>query len=149
MRMEKTTILLIRHGETDWNVQGRWQGQADIPLNEKDKRQARLLAERLATWPIRAVYCSDLQRAAETAAIIVEEIGQEPVAMETWRERHGGQFSGLTRRDIRERHPEIWARMKTGYGEVPGGESSHAIKKRVSRAFESLIRQHARETVAT
>ncbi len=146
--METTTLLFIRHGETDWNAEGRWQGHTDTPLNDTGRRQAQLLAQRLRAWPISAIYCSDLQRAAETAAILGEKIGKKPVALEAWRERHVGQFAGLTGRDIRERHPDVWARMTKGYLDVPGGESSRAVQQRVSGALETLLRQHSGETVA-
>lgn len=146
--MDKTTILLIRHGETDWNAEGRWQGHTDIPLNETGRRQARLLAQRLRDWPISAIYCSDLQRAYETAAIIAQQVGLECIVDDVWRERDNGQFAGLTSLDIRERHPEIWARMKQGFVEVPGGESTNALFRRVRSGFEKLVRQHSREIVA-
>lgn len=146
--MTKTTLLLIRHGETDWNAEGRWQGHTDIPLNESGRRQAQLLAQRLQKWPISAIYCSDLQRAAETAAIIGKRIGHEPLVEKAWRERHNGQFSGLTGREIQQRHPEIWARMKRGFVEVPGGETTHDLQQRVSGALQELMRRHAGEMIA-
>ena len=143
-----TTILLIRHGQTDWNAQGRWQGHVDIPLNEVGRQQALLLAERLQAWPISAIYCSDLRRAAETAAIIARQLDLEPVVDQLWRERHGGEFQGLTQLEIEERHPQSWARLKQGIVDLPGGESSQALYSRVQAALDELLRRHAGEIVA-
>ncbi|MCP5095378.1 MAG: histidine phosphatase family protein, partial [Chloroflexi bacterium] len=74
-----TTLLLIRHGQTDWNVAGRWQGHADIPLNEIGKAQANALAERLADWPIKAIYRSDLMRCVQTATAVSNTTGITPI----------------------------------------------------------------------
>ena len=146
--MSRTTILLIRHGETDWNAAGRWQGHIDIPLNEVGRQQARLLARRLEAWPIRAIYCSDLKRAAETAAIVAEHLGLEAVADQVWRERHGGDFEGLTEFEIEERHPQSWAKLRKGIVDLPGGEAPYVLRKRVQGAFDELLKQHVGETVA-
>ncbi len=146
--MTTTTILLIRHGETDWNAEGRWQGQIDMPLNEVGRQQARLLARRLQAWPISAIYHSDLKRAAETAAIIAEHLDLEPVADQMWRERHGGAFEGLTQVEIEERHPQSWARLQQGIIDLPGGETPDVLRSRVQAAFDTLLERHAGETVA-
>jgi broad specificity phosphatase PhoE len=91
-----TTLLLVRHGETDWNAEGRLQGHTDTPLNELGRRQARALAEELAGDGIEAVYSSDLARARETAEIVGARLGL-PVALEPdLRERDWGTWEGLT-----------------------------------------------------
>ena len=88
--MDMTTILLVRHGQTAWNANGRWQGHADVPLNETGRGQAEAIAQRLAgqmEWEISALYASDLERAAKTAVIIGNAIGHTPIFDPIWRER--------------------------------------------------------------
>lgn len=143
-----TTVLLIRHGQTDWNAAGRWQGHTDIPLNEAGRRQARRLAERLSHWPISAVYSSDLERAAGTARILAGTLGLQPVYDEVWRERLGGAFEGLTPSQIERAQPEAWRNLLQGVTDPPGGESPEQLHERVSSAFDELLRRHVGETVS-
>ena len=89
-----TTIILIRHGLTDWNEEGRWQGNEDIPLNTTGIAQAQALGRRLASWPIESLYSSDLRRAAQTAAILGEAVDLQPIHDPSWRERDVGAFQG-------------------------------------------------------
>ncbi len=97
-------LLLVRHGQSEWNAQGRWQGQADPPLTDVGRAQARAAAHALGA--VDAIFSSDLQRAAETAAIISEQLGVGPVVVDAgWRERDAGEWSGLTRDEIHERFP--------------------------------------------
>jgi broad specificity phosphatase PhoE len=100
-----TTILLARHGETDWNRDGRFQGWADPPLNETGRGQAQALAIQLADVPIDAVFSSDLRRAHETALIVAEPHGIPVVVDQGLREIDVGSWSGLTRTEIEERFP--------------------------------------------
>lgn len=100
-----TTFVLVRHGETDWNREGRWQGHADPPLNETGRRQAHEVAERLAEMPLDAIYSSDLRRALETAEIVGARKGMTPRPMASLREVDVGSWSGLTRTEIAERSP--------------------------------------------
>ena len=143
-----TTILLIRHGQTDWNVAGRWQGHTDVPLNETGRSQARLLVERLRDWPITAIYSSDARRASETAAILGRALEMEPATDHRWRERHAGLFQGLTRDDILEQYPDAWRKLQQGIVEPPEGESYAALRRRAEAAFAALREQHPREMVA-
>jgi broad specificity phosphatase PhoE len=91
-----TTLLLVRHGETDWNAEGRLQGHTDRPLNDFGRRQAAALADRLAGDGIDAVYASDLARARETAEILAERLGLPVVTDPDLRERNWGNWEGLT-----------------------------------------------------
>src|SRR5438876_6692501 len=90
-----TTLILARHGETDWNRDGRFQGHADPPLNDRGREQARSLADALADQPIEAIYSSDLRRAHETAQIVAQRQGLEVLVDPDLRERDVGEWSGL------------------------------------------------------
>ncbi len=99
-----TRILLVRHGESEWNAAGRWQGQADPPLTALGRRQARAAAAALG--PVDAIAASDLERARATAEILAEELGVGPLLLdEGLRERDAGEWSGLTRADIHREWP--------------------------------------------
>ena len=91
-----TTLLLVRHGETDWNADGRLQGQTDRPLNDFGRRQADRLAGELETDEIEAIYSSDLARARETAEIVGERLGLPVVLDPDLREKDWGTWEGLT-----------------------------------------------------
>ena len=91
-----TTLLLVRHGETDWNAERRWQGHADVPLNDRGREQARTLADRLAGERIDAIYTSDLGRARETAEILAARLGVPVVTDPDLREIDVGSREGLT-----------------------------------------------------
>ncbi|MFW5941293.1 MAG: histidine phosphatase family protein [Chloroflexota bacterium] len=148
--MSSTIALLIRHGETDWNVARRWQGHRDIPLNQTGREQAGVLARRLARWPrpITAIYASDLKRAEETGSIVARHLDLECVVDAVWRERHGGIFQGLTRDEIVDKHPEAWARYRRGGVDLPGGETMEQLRQRIARGTEALLERHPGETVA-
>lgn len=91
-----TTLLLVRHGETDWNADGRLQGQTDRPLSDFGRRQARRLAEELADEQLEAIYSSDLSRARETAEIVADGLGLPVVLDPDLREKNWGTWEGLT-----------------------------------------------------
>jgi probable phosphoglycerate mutase len=96
-----TTLLLVRHGETDWNAERRWQGHADIPLNERGRNQARALAEELAAGErIEIIYSSDLARARQTAEIVADRLGVELVLEPDLREIDVGSRQGRTWMEI-------------------------------------------------
>ncbi|MDG2111286.1 MAG: histidine phosphatase family protein [Actinomycetota bacterium] len=103
--MTATDILVIRHGESEWNAAGRWQGQADPPLTSVGRRQAEIASENVQ-GSFDLVASSDLSRAHETAKIIAARLAAEPVVtLEALRERHAGPWQGLTRIEINERWP--------------------------------------------
>ena len=133
-----TTILLARHGETDWNRDGRFQGWADPSLNDAGRAQARALAERLRDVPFDAVYSSDLLRARETAEIVAAPHGVEVVIEPGLREVNVGAWSGLTRAEVEARFP---------HGERPGGETRDEHTARVLAAAERLARAHPHDRI--
>lgn len=146
----KTTLYLIRHGETAWNASGRWQGHADVPLNDIGKEQARLLANRLRAERMHfdAIYSSDLSRAFQTAWAIGAALGVAVQLFPPLREIDLGTWSGLTRDQVQERYPVEFALLERGQ-DIPrgGGESNAALSKRVTEAVGALAAQHPGETL--
>lgn len=131
-------IYLIRHGQTDWNADGRWQGHEQIPLNEDGIMQARALAAYLRHHPVSRIYSSDLVRALKTAEIVGEALGLTPIVDVRLRELHLGVLQGLTRAQIEQQHPqelEGFARDYLGY-RVTKGESRLELQQRAYAAFE-------------
>jgi broad specificity phosphatase PhoE len=127
-----TRVLMTRHGQSEWNASGRWQGQADPPLTNHGRLQAREAMQALGS--LDAVWASDLQRATETAVIIANGLGVGPVVVDAdLRERHAGEWSGLTRAEIEERYPGYLAERRR----PPGWESDESL---VERALRALIR---------
>ena len=141
-----TRILLARHGETDWNRIGRWQGHADPPLNATGRRQAAELAERLARDGIVAIYASDLQRASETARVVGTRLGLGVVEDAELREIDVGSWSGLTRAEVAKRFPDGFARWQAGdIGH--DGEAREQLTARVVAAVERIAGAHEGATV--
>jgi len=130
-------ILLARHGETVFNVEGRWQGQADSPLTDRGRAQAAELARALADEQIAAVYSSDLGRAANTASEVAS-LHQLPVTTEArLREIHVGAWTGKNREEIDLDYPggrKAWATQPSAY-QLPGGETIGP--RRVARSSSS------------
>ena len=145
-----TEVILIRHGETDWNVQGRFQGQIDVPLNALGQRQAARMAERLSLERVDAFYCSDLLRTRQTAepAALKLELTAEPDA--GLREQHFGILEGLSFDEVQQRHPQQlaeWLRYDPDYA-LPEGESVRSFHARVVGAVQALAVRHAGQTLA-
>jgi broad specificity phosphatase PhoE len=146
---EPTTLILLRHGETEWNLSGRWQGQAaDTRLTELGRQQARVVALRLRSYPIHAIYSSDLLRAFETAQIVGQALGVAPLADPALRESDIGAWTGLTWEEIAARFPNEVAAMQAGQ-EVRrgGGESFGELQVRLAAATEQIAARHAGQTV--
>jgi probable phosphoglycerate mutase len=145
-----TRIFAIRHGETAWNVDNRIQGQLDVPLNAKGRWQAVRLATALADEDISTIYCSDLQRARETAEAVAGRAARELVDDRDLRERHFGIFEGLTWREIEVRWPaesERWRRRDPEFG-PEGGETLQRFYARSVEAATRLARRHPGEAIA-
>ena len=137
-----TTILLARHGETDWNRDRRWQGHADPPLNAAGRAQARALAVRLAGVPIEAVYASDLRRAIETAEAVAATRSLPVATDPLLREIDVGEWSGLTTAEIVERFPVGYARHEAGGDGWEDGEPHAAMSARIVAAVTRIARSH-------
>ncbi len=141
--MAATTIVLVRHGETDWNRDGRIQGKTDVPLNDRGREQARALAGELAGSSFDAVYSSDLSRARETAEILAAAIRLPVVVDPALRELDFGLWEGLTGEEVRERWPEMYERWATvGLDAHDGGESHEELSARVLGAVRRLAVIH-------
>jgi broad specificity phosphatase PhoE len=142
-----TTIVLVRHGETDWNRENRFQGHADPPLNDRGRAQARQLASELRAESFIAAYTSPLRRAHETAAIVAAELGLEPVSYDALMEVDVGSWSGLTRDEVGQRFPEGYARwLEYGHG-WDDGESYEELGDRVVSGLLEIARMHPGERV--
>jgi broad specificity phosphatase PhoE len=137
-----TTILLARHGESDWNAAGRWQGQTDRPLTELGRRQARLLGRELATARVEAGYASDLRRAWETAELALEGRGISVVRLPSLREVDVGSWAGLTAKEVEERFPEQFQCWRGGGTGWRGGETYDAMADRAVSTLRQIASRH-------
>jgi probable phosphoglycerate mutase len=147
---QPTRVLAIRHGETAWNVDGRIQGQLDVPLNETGRWQVHRLALAVAEEDIAAVYSSDLLRALETAQAVARGSG-DPVVTDTGlRERGFGTFEGMSYAEINERWPDMgerWRRRDPTFG-APGGETLNEFYARSIATASRLAALHPGQTIA-
>jgi probable phosphoglycerate mutase len=125
--------VLWRHGQTIWNVERRFQGQTDIPLDDTGEAQAEYAARRLATLRPDAIFSSDLTRAAGTAAPLARLTGLAVILDKDLRERSGGSWEGLTDREIAERYPAERASWNP-----PDGEPTTAVADRVAGALRRV-----------
>lgn len=142
-------LLIVRHGETVWNHQGRIQGHTDVALSERGQQQSRLLAARLAETPIDAAYCSDLRRASETAEAILQDRPPPPLQpTPRLREYHKGAYEGLTDAEIRRKFPgEYPAYLTKDLDFAPdGGESVRAVSVRMAAIINEIKARHLGET---
>jgi probable phosphoglycerate mutase len=130
---EQVTLLLWRHGQTDWNLERRFQGQIDVGLNATGRQQAERAARLIAALRPDAIYSSDLARAASTAEALARLTGLPVNLDKDLQERYGGAWEGLTDKEIREFYPgehQIWS--------PPEGEPIAAITVRAAEAFERI-----------
>jgi 2,3-bisphosphoglycerate-dependent phosphoglycerate mutase len=142
--MNKTKIVAIRHGETEWNVKGKYQGQLDSPLTETGKVQSSAAGFGLTRFCFDAFYSSDLGRAVQTSEIISGEIELGYEYEKNLRERNLGKIQGLTKDEFREKHP---AEFKMAMGNnpdyiIPDGESERQRFERAITCAETLAEKH-------
>jgi len=146
----KSNWFFIRHGETDWNVEGRFQGQSsDIPLNENGRKQIRQAVLKLKPYNIDLIISSDLKRARESAEIMGKELGAEMIFDPTLRERKYGILEGLTRKEIEEKDlNHYYQKMKERDFVLPeGGESQKEVSERVHSALLHHKNNHHHKNV--
>jgi len=139
-----TTFILIRHGETDWNIEGRYQGQADPPLNSKGVSQAFQLAEEISKTDINLIYSSPLKRARETAKIVAESLRLPLYTDSRLMEIHQGDWQTRLRSEIEALYPDLFRKWETRPWEVtpPGGETLIKVQERVYKAVEDIATDH-------
>ncbi len=139
-------ILLLRHGETDWNLQGRCQGVSDLDLNSSGLRQAQEVARNLHRAPIAGIYSSNMRRAIQTAELVRQHHTDLPVLIDRdFRELDHGYLEGLTFDEIKSRYPEFIGRWRVAPSElkVPGGESLAEVDLRSWDALQRVVQRHA------
>ncbi|HEX8137851.1 MAG TPA: histidine phosphatase family protein [Pyrinomonadaceae bacterium] len=141
---EVTRVLLIRHGQSLGNAEGRFGGHTSTPLSERGRRQAEATAEALCSEPLSAIYSSDLPRAIETAMPLARLTGLEVHLTEAFRERSVGVMEGLTFEEAAAQHPEQYAALiRRDFEHVLlGGESYRQMLDRASRELDAAIEQH-------
>lgn len=143
-----TKLILIRHGQTNWNLKKRYSGFLDVSLNKNGKIQARKLCERLKNEDVHRVYSSDRKRAIQTARIIFS--GAEIKKIPDLREVHFGIFEGLTYKEIMRKHPVIFKKWLNDPFSItiPKGESLNNFKKRIIKSLKNIIARNKNKTVA-
>ncbi|MDE0822471.1 MAG: histidine phosphatase family protein [Dehalococcoidia bacterium] len=143
------TLLIVRHGETEWNAEGRIQGHTDIGLSEKGAEQARSLGQRLADRQIDVAYSSDLKRTSETAKLALG--GRDITLNETprLREYNKGIFEGMTLSEIQEKFPAEYPKyLEKDLSYAPeGGETTRDVSTRMASIFSEIKANHLDETV--
>lgn len=147
--MQRTQLIIVRHGQTEWNIKGIRQGHLDSQLTAKGLLQANALGERLARERFSALYSSDLGRAVQTAKAITERTGHAIVTDARLRERHLGIFQGLDSVEIGERYPEERRLLRTQGPDyvIPQGESMRQQVERNVACFNELAQMHVGETI--
>ena len=144
-----TQLCLVRHGQTDWNLEGRYQGQSDVPLNENGLAQAKSLTEQLKGQTFSAIYSSDLMRARQTAELIAKMLGITMQIEPRLREINQGEWEGVLVDDIKARYAEIWSQRTVDPANVrpPGGETVGEVATRVYAALDDIARLFPTEHV--
>jgi probable phosphoglycerate mutase len=149
--MNTTRFCLVRHGETNWNVERRLQGHTDVDLNQRGVAQAMQMAKAIKAIDLQfdVLYTSDLQRAAKTAGAIESVFNTKAIVNESLRERHLGVLQGLRTDEAPEREPELWESHITRdiHQDLRGGESIANFAQRINTALEQIRQQHIGKTI--
>lgn len=138
-------VLLIRHGETEWNREEVFRGRADVPLSERGREQGRLVAEALKERPIEAVYSSPLSRARDTAQPLAEALGLGVVVDERLVDMSFGEWEGRPRTEVERDQPEVYQRWLEAPERfrAPRGETLREVRERAWAALEEIAARHA------
>lgn len=145
-----TTLCMIRHGQTKWNIEGRYQGQSDVDLNEVGFSQAEKLALGLAGEKFDAIFSSDLMRAKNTALAIARQHNLDVKVDRRLREIHQGEWEGLLVQDIQEKYEEVWRQREIDPADMrpPGGESVEEVAARVYAALDDIALAYPQGRIA-
>jgi len=145
-----TRIVLVRHGQTEWNKEERFRGRVNIDLDEVGIRQARATAERLARWEVAAIYSSPLKRAMATAEAIAQRLGLQVEMLDGLNDMHFGVWQGLSIPDARKNYSELFKIWRNSPQQVriPQGETLDEVQNRVVATIDHLVTKHENETVA-
>ena len=141
-------LMLVRHGETEWNVQRRYQGQSDVPLSEIGNQQAESIAGRLAGQEIDAIYASDLKRAWQTAQVIAAQTGLDVISEPRLRELKFGILEGLTFEEAEEKYPEMITAWLDDFNNTPErAETIDMFNARIVSLLDDLKVKHDEQVV--
>ncbi|MBI4216814.1 MAG: histidine phosphatase family protein [Chloroflexi bacterium] len=145
-----TRLYLLRHGESRWNQEGRYQGRLDPELSPLGRRQGRALARHLRGLPLEALYSSPQRRAWDTAALVARGRALTPQSLEELRELDHGEWNGKLWTEAQAAYPELWAQWLAHPERVtmPGGESLEEVRRRTRRVLKLVRERHPREHVA-
>jgi len=143
-----TKLILIRHGQTEWNLKKRYCGYIDLELNKNGKLQAGKLHKKMKCQVVHKIYASDRKRAIETAKIVFKN--QHIKILPGLREIHFGVFEGLNHDEILEKYPQIYKKwLKDPYCiTIPKGENLNIFKRRVVSAIKKIVKENLGKTVA-
>jgi probable phosphoglycerate mutase len=148
--MDKTVLILIRHGETQMNVGNIFRGRMDIDLTDNGRLQARQLAEALRAYPVAAVYTSPLRRAQATARSVAAVHGVAPMIDENFHNICLGEWEGTPKDEVKARFPELWRQwvFSPETATIPGAETLGQMRARIGRGLANLLERHGGQTVA-
>jgi broad specificity phosphatase PhoE len=135
-------IILIRHGQTQWNKEELFRGRSDIPLDDVGMKQAKAITKRLSLFGIKTVYSSPLKRALETAQIIAKRSNLKVKVVDDLIDFDFGEWQGLGLKDVQEQFPETYQKwLKEPYlVNIPNGENLDTVRQRVSKALNKIVK---------
>ena len=142
-------LYIVRHGEIDFNVEGRYAGAVDVPLNERGIQQARDLVTEISKLNINLIISSPLNRCVRMAEILNETINSKIIIMDEFRERNVGVYEGLTKEEAKNKYPELWAKNITRiYHDAPtGGETIQEVENRVFSGLNKIKEERVNQDI--